>query len=64
MSLKFKAILVRMLIKPGEIIDEQHEYFNKELGKKKKTVIAQVYNNCMKNTLEGIRGILVVKMNA
>ena len=54
-----------MLIKPGEIIDEQHEYFNKELGKKKKkTVIAQVYNNCMKNTLEGIRGILVVKMNA
>ena len=51
-------------MKLGEIIDEQHEYFNKELEKKKKTVIAQVYNNCAKNTLEGISGILVVKKNA
>ena len=40
-------------MKLGEIIDEQHEYFNKELGKKKKTVIAQVYNNCSEKYTRG-----------
>ena len=50
-----------MLMKPGEIIDEHHKYFNKEL---ENTVIDQVYNNCSENTLAGISSILVIKKNA
>ena len=52
-----------MLMKLGEIIAEQHEYFNKVLGKKK-SIIAQVYNNCSEKNTRGINSILVIKKNA